>query len=136
MAFNFSRFNTARSTVCGDIDTRKLDFYPLKDHCGYRLLCDGFFFTEGKYGRQVVAVCEAINKEGYNEGLRNINMPSRAVEQFEYIKKDPKALEAVLRGELVIHDIRMIETKNGSTAAFEFTSGEQRFVTEDEDPFM
>lgn len=107
MAFNFSNLNK-RSTVREGIDTQNMEFKPLKDFCGQKVKCDGFFFTDGKYGKQVVVV-----GSGYL-----INMPARAVEQFEQIAADNEAVDAVLKGKLVIKDIKIIDTRNGQTTAY------------------
>lgn len=105
----FESLNKYRKTMQEGIDTSKMEFKPLKDFCGKSISVNGFFFTEGKYGKQVVVVgC------GYL-----INMPSRAVEQFEEIESNEEMLKAVLEGKLVLENIRMVETKNGTTAAYE-----------------
>lgn len=107
MAFNFNNLNK-RSTVKEGIDTREMEFKPLKDFCGQRIKCDGFFFTDGKYGKQVVLV-----GNGYL-----INMPNRTVNQFEEIAANAEAVDAVLTGHLVIKDIKMVDTRNGKTTAY------------------
>lgn len=105
----FEKLNK-RSTVREDIDTQTMEFKPLKDFCGTKIKVDGFFFTEGRYGTQVVVV-----GNGYL-----INMPKRAAEQFEKIAADDKMLDAVLAGKLEIKHIKMLETKNGQTVAYDF----------------
>lgn len=107
MAFNFNNLNK-RSTVREGIDTREMEFKPLKDFCGQKIKCDGFFFTYGKYGKQVVLV-----GNGYL-----INMPNRAVKQFEEIASNAEAVDAVLAGHLLIKDIKMIDTRNGKITAY------------------
>lgn len=110
-SFNFDKLNR-RHTVREGIATENMEFRPLKDFCGKNIKCDGFFFTDGKYGRQVVIV-----GNGYL-----INMPSRAVEQFEQINEDVDALNAVLSGGLVLTDIKMVNTRNGMTTAYTLTN--------------
>ena len=107
MAFNFGSLNR-RSTVREGINTQDMEFKPLKDFCGGEIKCDGFFFTDGKYGKQVVVV-----GNGYL-----VNMPTRAVEQFESIAQNSEALEEVLKGHLVLKDIKLIDTRNGQTTAY------------------
>ncbi len=105
----FNELNTkGKNTVKEGIDTSDMDFRPLKDFVGKRIKVDGFFFTNGNYGKQVVVV-----GNGYL-----INMPARAVEQFEKIYENDEMLEAVLDGNLVIVDIEPLETRNGSTTAY------------------
>lgn len=105
----FNNLNTRR-TVRKDIDTSEMEFKALKEFCGQSIKCDGFFFNESNYGKQVVVV-----GNGYL-----INMPARAVKQFEKIEEDEEMLNALLDGHCQIENIRMIETKNGTTAAYEF----------------
>lgn len=107
MAYNFNKLNK-RSTVREGIDTQEMDFKPLKVFCGQKIKCDGFFFTDGKYGKQVVVVGNGCL----------INMPTRAVEQFEEIAENAEAVDAVLAGHLMIKDIKMIDTRNGNTTAY------------------
>ena len=107
MAYNFNNLNK-RSTVREGIDTQSMEFKPLKEFCGQRVKCDGFFFTDGKYGKQVVVV-----GSGYL-----INMPARAVEQFDEIAGNAEAVDEVLKGHLVLKDIKMIDTRNGKTTAY------------------
>lgn len=97
-----------KSTVREGINTEDMEFAPLKDFCGQKIKCDGYFFTDGKYGRQVVCV-----GAGYL-----INMPKRAVEQFEQISDNAEMLNAVLAGKLLIKDIKMVDTRNGRTTAY------------------
>lgn len=105
----FEKLNR-RNTVKDGIDTQAMEFKPLKDFCGTKIKVDGFFFTDGRFGTQVVVV-----GNGYL-----INMPKRAVEQFEKISSDDKMLDAVLAGKLELRDIKMLETKNGQTVAYDF----------------
>lgn len=107
MSFNFGNLNK-RSTVREGINTQEMEFKPLKEFCGQRIKCDGFFFTDGKYGKQVVVV-----GNGYL-----VNMPARAVEQFEEIQQNRDALDEVLKGHLVLKDIKLIDTRNGQTTAY------------------
>ena len=108
MAFNFGKLN--RGTVREGIDTNNMEFKPLKDFCGETVKCNGFFFTYGQYGKQVVVVGD--------EYL--INMPQRAVKQFEYIENDFDAMDEILKGNVVIKDIEIIETKRGNTTKYKF----------------
>lgn len=111
----FSKFNRGTRTVKEGIDTQKLTFKPLKDFIGEELTCYGFFFTDGKYGKQVVAVCEDKSGNKYN-----VNMPGRAVEQFEDIKCDSDAVAEVITNGFKISNIAKVETKNGETTGYDF----------------
>lgn len=104
----FEKLNK-RNTVNENINTQEMEFKPLKDFCGTKIKVDGFFFTEGRYGTQAVVV-----GNGYL-----INMPKRAVEQFEKIAADNQMLDAVLAGKLEIKNIKMLDTKNGQTVGYD-----------------
>lgn len=105
----FKEMNTTyRRTVREGINTDDMTFAPLRDFCGKQLKVDGFFFTDGKFGKQVVVVA--------NGWL--VNMPKRAVEVFETIEKDDDMLQAVLNGHLLITDIKPLDSKNGTTTAY------------------
>ena len=103
----FNEMNRVRSVREG-IDTSAMTFKPLKDFCGQTIHVDGFFFTSGKYGEQTVIV-----GSGYL-----INMPTWATEVFRQIAADKEQLEAVLAGKLVINEIKMVKTKNGTTCSY------------------
>lgn len=106
----FAELNTYKKTVREGINTQDMEFKPLKDFCGNTVRVDGFFFNDSKYGKQVVVV-----GSGYL-----INMPTRAVETFETIEADDKLLAGVLAGHMCLKNIKMVDTKNGTTAAYEF----------------
>jgi hypothetical protein len=105
----FKELNTYKRTIREDVDTKDMEFRSLAEFCGKKIKVDGFFFTDGEYGRQVVVV-----GNGYL-----INMPKRAVVQFDTIDADNDMVEAVLKGKLVINHIKMVHAKNGDTAAYE-----------------
>lgn len=105
--FNFDSLNK-RSTVMDGVNTQDMEFKKLKDFCGQKIECKGFFFTDGKYGKQVIVVGNG----------HLINMPARAVEQFEYIANNNDALNTLLNGKLLLTDIHEINTKNGDTIAY------------------
>lgn len=111
MSVNFDSFNLRR-TVREGIDTDNMEFMPLKDYIGGEIVVDGYFFTQGKYGKQVVVV---------GNGAK-INMPGYAVKNFERIDADEAAVAAVLDGKLKIVDIEELSTKNGITVAFRLTN--------------
>ena len=108
----FENLNLTSRTVKEGIDLATLEFKPLKDFIGQNISVDGFFFTDGKYGRQVVVV-------GNNA---KINLPSRYVEKFEEIEGNAEMLQGVLDGKLVLTDIKSISTNNGWTTTFKFTT--------------
>lgn len=104
----FNQFNSdmvLRPEV-GDIS--EWDFAPLKDYIGGVIVVDGYFFTNGKYGKQVVVV---------GNGAK-INFPGYAVKKFEKIDANEEAVDRILQGQLVIKDIEELETKNGTTTGF------------------
>lgn len=97
-------------TVKEGIDTSKMEFVPLKNFIGKTVKVDGFFFTKGKFGEQVVVVGEGVL----------INIPKRYTEEFKAIRDKADFLAAVLDGKLSLGDIKEIDSKNGKTVAFEF----------------
>lgn len=106
----FEKFNkNYANTVKEGIDTEEMEFCKLKDFEGKIIKVDGFFFTRGDYGKQVVVV-----GNGYK-----INMPERAVEMFEAIRNDEEMLKAVLDGHLLITNIAPKKAKKGNTYTFE-----------------
>lgn len=106
----FDKFN-GRSTIKEGINIEEMEFLPLKDYIGGEILVDGFFFTTGKYGKQVVVV---------GNGAK-INMPKFAVKRFEDIAADDEAVDKLLAGGCKIVDIEELETKNGTTTNFRLT---------------
>ncbi|MCQ2053075.1 MAG: hypothetical protein MJZ03_03985 [archaeon] len=111
---SFAKLNKAAKTVADGIDTSKMEFVALKDQCGKEFILKGFFFTTGKYGREIVVVTDDVL----------INIPKRYVEQFEAIKADPDMLEALLDGKCKITNIKMGDTSNGKTVFFDFADVE------------
>lgn len=93
------------------IDTKDYPFKPLKDFIGRSINVKGFFFTDGKYGKQVVIVGDGVL----------VNMPARALEQFEELKANPEMVSGVLAGKLALTDIKTIDSKNGTTTAYTLT---------------
>lgn len=108
----FEGLNAYAKTIKDGVELDKMEFKPLQDFRGQVIRVEGFFFTTGNYGKQVVVV---------GNGCK-INMPSRAVESFEVIAKDEKLLNALLEGHLQLTNIREVKTKNGTTTAYEFTT--------------
>lgn len=109
----FKELNS-KKTIREGIELEHLPFVKLRELAGHSLKVDGFFFTDGKYGKQVVVV----------GGGMKVNMPARAVELFETIKADEKLLSAVLAGHLAITNIRTVESKNGQAVLFELADVE------------
>lgn len=106
----FEKFNKQyQNTVKEGIDTDSMEFVKLKEFEGKTIKVDGFFFTKGEYGKQVVVV---------GNGCK-INMPERAVEIFEDIRNDQEALKAVLEGHLLITNIAPKKAKRGNTYTFD-----------------
>lgn len=104
----FKGLNKGNSYVREGIDTRSQEFAPLKNFIGQTIRVDGFFFTNGDYGKQVVVVGEGFN----------INMPARALEQFEAIAVNSDMVQAVLAGKLIINEIKAGKSKSGKDTTF------------------
>lgn len=104
----FDKFN-GTSTVRPEVgDIKEWPFVALKEFEGEQLKVDGFFFTEGKYGRQVVVVANGSK----------VNMPGYAVKIFDRIAADDEAVNMMLDGNMAISDIEPLETRNGTTTEF------------------
>ena len=99
----FDHYNKSVSTIREGIDLQSMQFVKLAAFEGKTVKVDGFFFTNGDYGKQVVVV-----GNGYK-----INMPARAVEQFESIQANEEELQAVMDGKLMITDIRALKKTTG-----------------------
>ena len=106
----FDKLNKSfTNTVREGVDTDEMEFCKLKEFEGKSIKVDGFFFTKGDYGKQVVVVGNG----------KKINMPERAVEIFEEIRSNPEMLNAVLEGHLLITNIAPKKAKKGNTYTFE-----------------
>ena len=103
----FKELNSKR-TIREGIDLAELPFAKLADFQGKTLNVDGYFFTDGDYGKQVVIVANGSK----------VNMPNRAVRIFEDIDRDPQMIQAILEGHLQITDIAPSKTKRGMTTSF------------------
>lgn len=104
----FNEKNLSKSTVNKSINTKELEFIPLKQFVGRSIRIWGYFFTDGKFGKQVIAVmADAL-----------VNLPKRYVEQFE--KFTDEEIEAIKNGGLVLDNVRIIETNNGTTVTFDY----------------
>lgn len=101
---NFNRKNTVRD----GIDLGSMEFKNIRDFVGQDIYVDGFFFTHGKYGEQVVVV-----GNGYK-----INMPGKAVEDFKKMQEDAGLLDAILNGRLMITSIHVKTTPRGSMVLY------------------
>lgn len=99
-----------RSTVKEGIDLQALSFVKLHEFVGETIIVDGFFFTNGDYGKQIVVV-----GNGYK-----INLPNRYVEAFEQIQATDWMLEAMFNGHMALTNIRDIKAKQGYTTVFDF----------------
>lgn len=104
----FKEKNLRKATVNERINTKGMEFHPLKEFLGQNVRIFGYFFTDGKFGKQVVAVTET----------ELINLPKRYTEDFE--KLTDEEIEAVKDGALVLANIRQIDTKNGTAIAFDY----------------
>lgn len=107
----FKELNSVR-TIKEGIKLEDLTFKKLKDFTGKTLAVDGFFFTNGDYGKQLVVVARD------SEGGWKVNMPNRAIDQFESIKADKDMLKAVLEGHLQITDIQEQKVGRGVTTLY------------------
>ena len=107
----FEKFNRgSNGFVKEGTDLQSMEFKKLKEFIGATLNVDGYFFTNGDYGKQVCIIAN-----GYK-----INMPLRCVEMFETIDTDEELKNAVVEGKMIIANIEERKTKKGATTTFEF----------------
>lgn len=112
---SFKKFNYQGTAVLPqNTDITSLEFKPLKDFIGEDLIVRGYFFTEGKFGLQVVIY---TTTKTYPNGVK-INMPKRYADDFKKFDEEDKA--AVLSGHCMITNIKEIETKQGKSIGLEF----------------
>lgn len=105
----FEQLNRSSNAVLKDgTKLEDMDFIKLRDFIGKEIAVDGFFFTNGEYGEQIVVV----------GGGFKINMPARAVEQFKKISESEEMRKAVLDGHLHISDIKELKGKRGKYIAY------------------
>lgn len=98
----FEKFNRV-NTVKEGLDLSSMEFKKLREFAGQEIHVDGFFFTHGMYGEQLVVV-----GNGYK-----INMPGKAVNDFKKMMEDKPTLEAILSGHLKITSIVVKSTPRG-----------------------
>lgn len=105
----FSSLNKKRTMP--SINTDGIEFHKLSEFVGKVVKVNGFFFTDGKFGRQTVVLS--------NDVL--INMPVWATRDFEKIENDDAMLNALLDGKCALTNIAIKSTAKGNTTIFEFT---------------
>lgn len=110
--FDFSKMNHSKKTIRDGITLDGMNFKPLKDFIGKTLIVDGFFFTDGKYGKQAVVIADGTK----------INMPKRYVEDFDAIRDNDEALQTMLEGHMQITDIKAFDGQNGKTTICTFAT--------------
>ena len=103
-----------KRTIQEGTELDKMEFKKLKDFKNKVLRVEGFFFTNGDFGKQVVIVAN-----GYK-----INMPARAVKDFEQIYDNDDMLNAVMNGDMIIRDIKEVKAKMGKTIAYTYDTYE------------
>lgn len=105
---------SSKHTVRDGIKTDEMSFKALKEFSGQKIKVDGFFFTEGKYGKQTVII---------GNGAK-INIPKRYTPDFEAIRDDDAKLSAVLAGKLLLGNIHEGDSSNGKTVYFDYEDAE------------
>lgn len=103
----FEQFNRV-NTIKEGMDLTNMEFRKLREFVGQDVYVDGFFFTHGKYGEQLVVV-----GNGYK-----INMPNKAIQDFKKMQSDPATLDAIMKGHLKITSIALRSTPKGDTVNY------------------
>ena len=108
----FSELNSQVKTVRDGVEIDNMEYKKLREFIGKEIPVDGFFINNGgMYGPSVTVIgCGC-----------KINMPKRAVKQFEEIKGNAELLNAVLEGHLKITDIKTQATKLGVAVVYTLT---------------
>ena len=105
----FEQLNKNTNAVLKEnTDLNEMEFVKLREFIGKEIAVEGFFFTNGEYGEQVVVV----------SGTHKINMPVRAVEQFKKISENEEMRNAVLEGHLLLTGIKELKGKRGKYIAY------------------
>jgi hypothetical protein len=107
----FEEFNTRVQTVREGVNTEELPFAKIGEFEGETIKVDGFFFTKGQFGEQVVVV-----GNGYK-----INMPGWCVDDFKKFRDTDAILKNILEGHLSLTEIKRSSTKKGYTYSFKYT---------------
>lgn len=105
----FSELNKKRTMP--NVNTDGMEFRNLIEFAGKVVKVDGFFFTNGKFGKQTVVLS--------NDVL--INMPSWATNKFEQIESDDSMLNELLNGKCALTNIALKPTPKGEATIFDFT---------------
>ena len=107
----FDELNSnSRRTIREGVDLATMEYKSIREFVGNVIQVDGFFFTDGKFGKQVVVV---------GNGCK-INLPSREVEKFERIEENEAMLKGLLEGHLRLSNIKEVATRNGTTTIFKY----------------
>lgn len=106
----FEKFNRGSGLLKDGTDLKSMEFKKISEFIGQELDVDGYFFTNGEYGKQVCAIANGFK----------INLPIRYVEIFEEIDSDDELKDAILNGKMQIVNIQETKTKKGKTTTFEF----------------
>lgn len=79
-----------------NVNTEGMEFVNLIDYDGTKKLdIDGFFFKTGNFGKECVIIADG----------KLINVPSRAVEEFQQILDDPELSQALIDGKVYLENI-------------------------------
>lgn len=105
----FSELNKKRTMP--NVNTDGMEFHKLSEFAGKVVKVDGFFFTNGNFGKQTVVLS--------NDVL--INIPSWATKDFERIESNDSMLSELLNGKCALTNIALKSTPKGNTTVFEFT---------------
>lgn len=98
-----------RSLRMEGLNTEGWAFKKIKEFIGETVPVKGYYITKGKFGDQCV-VC--------GNGVL-INMPDRAVEEFESIFADETNKNLLLAGKISLKNIKVLDTKSGTTTGYD-----------------
>lgn len=115
--FSFESMNHNKKTMKDGLNLDQMgDFVSWKNYIGQDISVEGFFFTKGKYGDQVVIVGHSTQ----NPENKKINIPKRFTEDFKQIRDNDEALAQLIAGKLVLVNVREFDSENGKTGTFDY----------------
>lgn len=116
---NIENYNHKSTAVLPkEVDLTTLEFKKLKEFVGEELVLEGFFFSNGNWGRQVSIYTHTPK---YPKGVK-INMPKRYTDIFEDMASKQPIVEEILNKQAKLTNIEVKKSKNGETVIFDFAS--------------
>ncbi len=91
------------------LNTEGWPFKKIKDFIGEVVPVKGYYITVGKFGDQCVCIGNGVL----------INMPDRAVKEFQDIFSDDNNKQLLKDGKISLKNIKPLDTNSGKTTAYD-----------------